>query len=80
MAWIWLNEFSFIPHDTARPVDNASSTPPSPSSGPMTRSCAKAIHDKVNSFLYMCDLDSTMDGMLPHANALYILRYKPQHS
>ena len=43
----------------------------------MTRSRAKAIHDKVNSFLYMCDLDSTMDGMLPHANALCILRYEP---
>ena len=64
--------------DTARPMDNASSTPPSPPSGPMTRSRAKAIHDKVNSFLYMCDLDPTMNGMLPHANALCILRYEPQ--
>ena len=61
-------------------MDNASSTPPSPPSAPMTRSRAKAIHDKVNSFLYMCDFDPTMNGMLPHANALCILRYEPQHS
>ena len=65
--------------DTARPMDNASSTPPSPPSGPMTRSRAKAIHDKVNSFLYMCELDPNMDGMLPHANALCILRYESPH-
>ena len=44
----------------------------------MTRSRAKAIHDKVNSFRYMCDLDPTLDGTLPHANALCILRYDPQ--
>ena len=43
----------------------------------MTRAPAKAIHDKVNSFLSMCDLDPTMDGTLPHANALCILRYEP---
>ena len=46
----------------------------------MTRACAKAIHDKVNSFLYMCDFDPTMNGMLPHANALCVLRHEPQHS
>ena len=45
----------------------------------MTRSRAKALHDKMNSFLYMCDLDPTMDGTLPHANALCILRYEPLH-
>ena len=60
-------------------MDNAFSTPPSPPNGLMTRSRAKAIHDKVNSFLYMCELDPNMDGMLPHANALCILRYEPQH-
>ena len=64
-------------YDKARPMDNASSTPPSPPSGPMTRSRAKAIHDKI---LYMCDLDPTMNGMLPHANALCVLRHEPQHS
>ena len=46
----------------------------------MTRSRAKAIHGKVNSFLYMCDFDPTMNGMLPHANALCVLRHEPQHS
>ena len=46
----------------------------------MTRSRAKAIHDKVNSFLYMCDFDPTMNGMQPHANALCVLRHEPQHS
>ena len=63
--------------DTARPMDNASSTPPSPPSGPMTRSRAKALQDKVNSLLYMCDFDPTLDGTLPHANALCILRFEP---
>ena len=46
----------------------------------MTRSRAKAIHDKVNSFLYMCDFDPTVNGMLPHANTLCVLRHEPQHS
>ena len=46
----------------------------------MARSRAKAIHDKVNSFLYMYDFDPTMNGMLPHANALCVLRHEPQHS
>ena len=59
-------------------MDNASSTPPSPPSGPITRARAKAIQEKVNSFLYMCDFDPIMNGMLPHANALCILRYEPQ--
>ena len=44
----------------------------------MTRSRANVIHDKVNSLLYMCDLDPTLDGTLPHVNALCILRYDPQ--
>ena len=44
----------------------------------MTQSRAKAIHDKVNSLLYTCELDPTLDGTLPHANALCILRYDPQ--
>ena len=46
----------------------------------MTRSRAKAIHVKVNSFLYLCDFDPTMNGMLPHVNALCVLRHEPQHS
>ena len=43
----------------------------------MIRSRAKALHDKVNSFLYMCDFDPIVDGTLSHANALCILRYEP---
>ena len=61
--------------DTAHPTDDASSTPPS---GPMTRARAKAIHDKVNSFLSMHYLDPTLDGSLPHSNALCVLSYVPQ--
>ena len=64
--------------DLARPLDKAASTTPSPPNGPMTRSRAKAIHDKVNLFLYSCDIEPTMDGMLPHANTLCILRHEPQ--
>ena len=64
--------------DTARPLDKASSTPPSPPSGPMTRSRAKAIHDKVNSFLSTCDFGLPLNGLLPHADTLCILRYNPQ--
>ena len=63
--------------DTAQPTVTTPPTPLSPPSGPMTRARAKAIHDKVNSFLSMCDLDPTVDGTLPHANALCILRYEP---
>ena len=28
----------------------------------------------------MCDFDLTMNGMLPHAKALCVLRHEPQHS
>ena len=63
--------------DTAQPTVTTPPTPSSPPSGPMTRARAKAIHDKVNSFLSMCDIDPTLDGTLPHANALCILRYEP---
>ena len=58
--------------DTARPTADASSTPPS---GPMTRTRAKAIRDKVNSFLSTCDLHLPLNGLLPHADTLCILRY-----
>ena len=63
--------------DVAQPTVVTPPRPTSPPSGPMTRSRAKAIHDKVNSFLSMCDIDPTLDGTLPHANALCILRYEP---
>ena len=44
----------------------------------MTRARAKAIRDKVNSFLSTCDLDFPLNGLLPHADTLCILRYNSQ--
>ena len=44
----------------------------------MTRARAKALHDKVNSLLSMLDIDSSLDGMLPQANMLCVIRYIPQ--
>ncbi|KAK1595912.1 hypothetical protein QYE76_018334 [Lolium multiflorum] len=53
----------------------SSPRPTSPPSGPMTRARAKAIHDKVNSLLTTLDLDTPLDGMLPHAETLCVIRY-----
>ena len=52
------------------------STTPTPTKGPITRARAKLLQDKVNSLLSMCDLNSTLDGLLLHAPTLCILRYK----
>jgi hypothetical protein len=41
----------------------------------MTRARAKALHDKVNSLLTTLDLDTPLDGMLPHAETLCVIRY-----
>ena len=43
-------------------------------SGPMTRARVKALHDKVNSLLSMCDLDTPLNGLLLHTETLCILR------
>ena len=43
----------------------------------MTRSRAKAIHDKVNSLLSLHEFDVLVNGSLPHADTLCILRYDP---
>ena len=43
----------------------------------MTRARVKALHDKVNSLLSSFDFDSTLDGILLHADTLCILRYEP---
>ena len=40
----------------------------------MTRARVKALHDKVNSLLSMCDLDTPLNGLLLHADTLCILR------
>jgi hypothetical protein len=42
----------------------------------MTRARIKALHDKVNSILATLDLDTPLDGMLPHAETLCVIRYK----
>ncbi|KAK1628063.1 hypothetical protein QYE76_002378 [Lolium multiflorum] len=57
------------------PSVTSSPRPTSPPSGPMTRARAKAIHDKVNSLLTTLDLDTPLDGMLPHAETLCVIRY-----
>ena len=59
-------------------MDTASSRPSSPPRGPMTRSRAKAIHQEVNSLLSTLTLNSPLDGMLPHANMLCVIRYEPR--
>ncbi|KAK1665005.1 hypothetical protein QYE76_053164 [Lolium multiflorum] len=41
----------------------------------MTRARAKALHDKVNSLLTTLDLGTPLDGMLPHADTLCVIRY-----
>ena len=44
-------------------------------SGPMTRARVKSLHDKVNSLLSMCDLDTPLNGLLLHSDTLCILRH-----
>ena len=56
-----------VGHDVVQPRH----TPPS---GPMTRARVKALHDKVNSLLSMCDLDTPLNGLLLHSDTLCILR------
>jgi len=55
-------------------VVQPSHTTPTPSNGPMTRARVKALHDKVNSLLSMCDLDTPLNGLLLHSDTLCILR------
>ncbi|KAK1595670.1 hypothetical protein QYE76_037389 [Lolium multiflorum] len=56
-------------------TNDSTSRPTSPPSGPMTRARVKALHDKVNSLLTSLDLDTPLDGMLPHAETLCVIRY-----
>jgi hypothetical protein len=42
----------------------------------MTRARVKALHDKVTSLLATLDLGTPLDGMLPHADVLCVIRYK----
>ena len=59
--------------DVAPRVDNIMTDTPK---GPMTRSRAKAIQDKVNSLLSRHQFNLAMDGLLPQADTLCILRYE----
>ncbi|KAK1617417.1 hypothetical protein QYE76_022934 [Lolium multiflorum] len=52
-------------HDAALPIVDAAPWPRSPPSGPTTQT--PAIYVKVNSFLSMVDLNTNLNGMLPHA-------------
>jgi hypothetical protein len=56
--------------------DTSTPRPISPPSGPITRARVKVLHDEVNSFLTILDLGTPLDGMLPHADVLCVIRYK----
>ena len=60
--------------DVAPHVDNTMTDTPT---GPMTRSRAKPMQDKVNSLLSLHQFDLSMDGLLPQADVLCVLRYEP---
>lgn len=62
--------------DAGWPLDTSSPRPTSPPSGAMTRARVKALHDKVNSLLTTLDLGTPLDGLLPHADTLCVIRYK----
>ena len=62
--------------DVAPPTDDTTPRPTSPPSGPMTRARVKALHEKVNSLLTTLDLGTPLDGMLPHADMLCVIRYE----
>ncbi|KAK1641608.1 hypothetical protein QYE76_059413 [Lolium multiflorum] len=64
--------------DVAPLTDDATPRPTSPPSGPMTRARVKALHDKVNSLLTTLDLDTPLDGLLPQADMLCVIRYEPR--
>ena len=60
--------------DAVQPAQPVKSTTPN---GPMTRSRAKAIHDKVNSLLSLHTFDVSVNGLLLHGTTLCILSYEP---
>jgi hypothetical protein len=62
--------------DIAPPKVDTTPSPTSPPSGPMTQDRVKALHDKVNTILSTLDLDTTLDGVLPHSDMLCVIRYK----
>jgi hypothetical protein len=62
------------PSSATPPIVDATPWPKSPPSGPST--LTHATRDKVNSFLSILDLVDTLNGMLPHVDMLYVIRYK----
>src|SRR4051812_779671 len=66
--------------DVARPTDAPTSPPTSPPSGPMTRARTKILQAKVNSLLSSCDFNTSLDGLLLHAQTLCILNYEPNEA
>ena len=60
--------------DAAQHIPPTTSTTPI---GPITRSRAKAIHDKVNSLLSLYTFDVSVNGSLPHGDTFCILSYEP---
>jgi hypothetical protein len=62
------------PSSATPPIVDATPWPKSPPSGPSTLN--HATRDKVNSFLSILDLVDTLNGMLPHVDMLYVIRYK----
>ena len=61
-------------------TDAAQHIPPNTSTtpiGPITRSRAKAIHDKVNSLLSLYTFDVSVNGSLPHGDTFCMLSYEP---
>jgi hypothetical protein len=75
-----MNQFNiFMWHDdVAPPNDDPTPWLRGPPSGPTTRT--QAIHDKVNSILSTLDLDTTLDGVLPHSDMLCVIRYEERIS
>ena len=62
--------------DAGWPSVTSTPRPTSSPSGPMTRARVKALHDEVNSLLTTLDLGTPLDGLLPHADVLCVIRYK----
>ena len=61
-------------NDVAPPNDDATPWPRNPPSGPTTRTYA--LYVKVNSILSTLDLDTTLDGVLPHSYMSCVTRYE----
>ena len=68
------DSFSRGGDDAVQPTQPVKPTSPS---GPITRSRAKAIHDKVHSLLSLYTFDVSVNGSLPHGDTFCMLSYEP---